>query len=35
MSYMAVDLNVLGAFIEDIVMSNIEHYDYHNKEKWQ
>ena len=34
-SDVAVDLNVLGAFMEDIVMSNVDSTkNYHNKEEW-
>ena len=30
-----VNLNVLGAFMEDIIMSNVDSIDCHNKEEWQ
>ena len=34
-SDVAINLNVLGAFMEDIIMSNVDSIDCHNKEEWQ
>ena len=34
-SDVAINLNVLGVFIEDIIMRNVDSTDYHNKEEWQ